>query len=251
MTQQETGRPWLFLHVMKAGGTRFRGHFEKSAAEALYPTQKQLRENIRPGWYLSSAEIINAVQSGQLDLSAKKIIFGHYPYVIREFFPFPTRCATFLCDPVERSLAMIDHRRLSLGEAGKEMTDLEVLEIPGFQSRQIRNYQTKVLGMSDDTDLEVNAPIRDEAVLFERAMANLEAMEFIGLTNRMEESLRLWNSLSTLPVEDPSLTEAPPPPPEPSAQLLDRVSALLDKDIRLYAHAVDVFEQKVDALVEA
>jgi hypothetical protein len=237
---------WLFIHIMKTAGTSFRHFCLESHQNLVYPTDADLKANPVPGWYLTSEEFIAFVNGGGLEQGDAKFIFGHYPYSIIRHLKPRFRVATVLREPVARSISQIKHRRRSAPDRFKAMSDIEVLKTTGSLERQVRNYQTKVLGMLEHPSIGVNDPVIVDETMFQRALENLEAVEFLGLTERLDETVSLWNRI------EPSFAQDVFPRKNESRITVDANDELvgflkenLDFDIRLYEAACRIFENRL------
>jgi hypothetical protein len=121
-----------------------------------------------------------------------------------------------------------------------------VLKTTGSLERQVRNYQTKVLGMLEHPSIGVNDPVIVDEAMFQRALENLEAVEFLGLTERLDETVSLWNRI------EPSFAQDVFPRKNESRITVDANDELvgflkenLEFDIRLYEAACRIFENRL------
>jgi len=239
-------RQWLFIHIMKTAGTSFRRFTEESKPSDIYPSTKTLSQNPQRGWYLPSEQFINHLNQNSKELDKFRFFFGHYPYCIAELLNGNFNVATVLRDPIERSISMIKHRRQSKPELFSKMSDIEILKKTNLLDNQIRNYQTKVLGMAATSSLEVNAPAQSEEHLLECALKNLEQLDFLGISERMQETEALWKKL------EPSFSEASVPFVNKSKveiPVSDEVLGLLQRNLKmdtaLYQEATHIFNQTI------
>ena len=223
---------WLFVHIMKTAGTSFRTMLEETSEAAIYPTKEELERHPKR-WYLTAPELLERIERGEIDLSARRFLCGHYAADLTHYLPGPWRTVTFLRDPVRRSLSMIAHRHVKGSRLNRFLKPnvSKYLDEEDFVERQIRNYQTKVFALDGRGNVNHAYPI-DEAA-FERAKARLTEIDFVGLTERYAESIRLLQAMSgikfaALAHENKSRGYAA------SEAELDRIRALVPYDIALY-----------------
>lgn len=166
---------------MKTGGTSLRRELAAAAgADGLYPSDGDLAERDK-GSYPGPRELARHVRDGR-DGGAR-VLIGHLPYVFVDELEQRPLTATLLRDPVARTISMMEHRRRKSPELG-DATYEELLELDGFVQRQLANYQTKVFAFDslDECPEHVNVPLAIDTSRFERALARLEAVDVLGLT---------------------------------------------------------------------
>lgn len=237
---------WLFIHIMKTGGTSFRRFIENNQPEIVYPDREQLMNAPRKGWYLETRDFVDRMNSIDPGKDGKRIFFGHYHASVAALLNHPFRLATVLREPVARSISMIKHRRRSTPNEYGHFTGIQMLQQKRFVSRQIRNYQTKVLGHVAGLDDHVNHAIEDEGRLLEQATRTIEHMDFVGVTEDMSKTVDIWTAI------EPSFRDAAFPHANRSAPVKNEtefgdefMNVLLPQialDIKLYEIAVKRME---------
>jgi hypothetical protein len=244
---------WLFLHVMKTAGTSFRAMLEEGLGAAVYPSDAEVRAQPH-GWYYDADTLFRLIDGGRLDLGSRQMVCGHYAARLVEVLPAHLpgrwRTVTFLRDPVARTLSMISHsakyrpgipglRRFRKVNIGRALAD------PGFIESQVRNYQAKVFAMDPTGD--VNAPFAVDAASFRRARAALEAADVVGLTERLEPSIRLFEATSGIAVAESVPQRNVSRGYNATDEELERVRALVPWDIELYELAREKLERDLRA----
>jgi hypothetical protein len=101
--------------------------------------------------------------------------------------PRPYQTATFLREPIQRSLSM-------LGQFSRTMKIPvpTLLEDAQFMADNIADYQTRILGAEGACD-PAQVRVVDDTVLA-RAVARLETLDFVGLTERFPESCAVFDA---------------------------------------------------------
>jgi hypothetical protein len=188
---------WVFVHIMKTAGTSFRNMLAETPAASPYPTKAELEQNPKR-WYLGPRELLARIEGGELDLSERKFLCGHYSANLATLLPGNWRTVTFLRDPVRRSLSMIMHHHREQGRLSRILRPnvMRILDDERFVSHMIRDYQTRVFAA--DAGASVHAPLAIDDPTFERARARLLDVEMVGLTEQFGQSLELFSSMSGL-----------------------------------------------------
>ncbi len=226
---------WAFIHVMKTAGTSFRAMLEATLEAEIYPTRAELAPNPNR-WYLSAPVLLERIASGEIDLTNRRFLCGHYAADLAALLPGDWRMVSFLRDPVRRTLSMIAHRHAKASRLNRfrQPNVSRWLDDEGFVARQVRDYQTKVFAIGGLQD--VNEPHVVDDAAFARAKERLLAADFVGLTEQYAESMRLFEALSgirfaPLPHANRSRGYAA------SEAEIARIRALVPYDIELYALA--------------
>lgn len=177
-------RPILVTHIMKTGGTSLRRMLvDAVGADRVYPNDEDLAA--RPhGWYPGSQEFVDILRSG--DTHRADIFIGHFPFVLREEFESDPVTVALLRDPLDRTLSMLNHRKLK-----RQQSDLgyeQLLDHRDFVERQVRDYQTKIFAFDSiqqcPETVDIAFDVDDEG--FNRAKARLNTVDILGLTEDFE-----------------------------------------------------------------
>ena len=244
---------WLFLHVMKTAGTSFRAMIEETLGAAVYPTDSEIKAQPN-GWYFGADELFRRIDDGRLDLGARRVFCGHYPARLVEALPARIagrwRTVTFLRDPVARTLSRISQsNKYRPGIPGlrrfRPVRISRALDDPAFVESQVRDYQTKVFAMEPAGD--VNAPWRVDAGSFRQAKAALAAADVVGLTERFEASIRLFEAASGITVAATAPRRNKSRGYSATEEEVARIRALVPWDIELYELAREKLERELRA----
>lgn len=256
---------YLFLHVMKTGGTSLLGHawnhFGRYGVEpALY------RDDPVPPGTNTAYESIARVRDLPPERRAQvRFYAGHYPFLVRDVVR-PDVTLTVLRHPVARTVSLLrqlqaTHRRVG-GRSLEEIYDDERL-----QATMIRDFQVKQFAMTQ-ADLEAKAavvaalrgldaptvpdgphllglPIDDERL--ELAKANLAQVDVVGVQEDYPGFLARLRARFGWPAgDDVRLRSAGDPEPVPQA-LLERITEDLRWDLAFYEHAVELSRRQAAA----
>jgi len=176
-----TAAPIFFLHMPKTAGTSIRQMLQATlGARAVYPSDHDLRRRADRA-YPTTTEMLRILPG----VRPYRVLIGHFTAGVVHDLPVPHRAATMLRDPVQRSLSMLAHLQRHHGLAPEAVMDSEELCVA-----HIADYQTALLGADGDRDLDAMTDAR-----LDRALNNLAAFEFVGLTEQFAESCRRFDGL--------------------------------------------------------
>jgi hypothetical protein len=141
-------KKYLFIHVMKTGGTSFADIIEANfEISQRYPGDiLETEENAfrRMEAYLYAPGILAAIQARP---EKYRIICAHVPYAIRALLPGDYITLSVLRDPITRTISYLKHcRRYHKEHMGLPLE--EIYEDEWFNASFIANYQTKLFSMT-------------------------------------------------------------------------------------------------------
>ncbi len=237
--------PWLVIHIMKTAGTSLRRFLGSKYPGKIYPTEHELDQTKKE--YLKTTPFLQLILSQPNLLKERQFVFGHFPAILTDLMPMPVRTATFLRDPVTRTISMIHHQHRYRAKRGvAEVSDLELLRDEKFVAHHIQNYQTKVFSI-DDIGVDPNHPRAVSRADLDRAVERLERFDFIGLTERIDDSIKLFMSEigETEIAAFPHMNRSPDDEAvDPS--VFDIILKLTDLDREFYAHAQTLFQRHLE-----
>jgi hypothetical protein len=243
------GELLFFLHVPKTAGISLTAVLDANYAEGEILQVQDWRD---------AEGLIEKLSV--IELARVRCVGGHYWFgpgdrAVHDRFSVDPVVITVLRDPVARTVSAYQHvmrwpehwlrEELGLGE-GETIPLQDFVEHPGTQS-EIANLQTRlIVGMVPgnlpplDIHSGEDVPFADEELL-DLAKARLGSFAWVGLTERMEESVRLLSAMMGWePVEAlPELNANPVPsaqievPVETRAAILERTA--LDSELHAYA----------------
>ena len=230
--------PIFFMHIMKTAGTSFRKLLEESLGKSLFPTDERLRQRQNRHYY-SAIEIMELVRLDEL--ASCRVLCGHLPYALVETPEFRNfSLATFLREPVSRTLSMLRHRRRNSPKFAA-MGVQEMLSHSAFVEGQIRDYQSKYFAFSDHKQ-DVNLPFSWEKQDFERAKQRLAQSEFVGITEYFDQSLELFKNQTGLELAAARrVNVAENAVIQPSDDELALIRQLVARDLEIYEVAKELF----------
>lgn len=234
------GPPILVIHIMKTAGTSLRRMLQQELGHAaIYPSDRDLAK-LPDGWYRSGRDILENYHT----LPPHQVLIGHFTREIADRMPIPYRTATFVRDPLQRSLSCLNHFERCYGRPSAEL-----LADADFINTYIRDYQTKVLGGLGILDPHDQCVIDDTILAL--AIGRIRQMDFVGITERYPQSCgvfdrRFGTRIATNQIKDNVLR------PEGSelAELTPEIETLVCRDRVLYETALARLEHDRTAMAE-
>lgn len=241
----DAGRPLFYLHVPKCGGTSvnalLRQMFPAGAVRWLQHHPRRVAENLA-------------------GLGRHACYSGHVVYRFRDLLPPAAAVMTFLRDPIDRAVSAFYFFR-SLGRealAREEVTpglerccELPLAEFlkaePHAARVNLGNVQTGMFSQDRMYHLPPwRAPTRADLAAAKR---NLERTAFVGLTDRLGESLRLLCRMCDWPAPD-AVPHENRTPARPALAALDPATrAALEEltalDAELYRLGTELFADRL------
>lgn len=220
----------LFLHIPKTGGTAIRDslnmQFKESEVQSIYKL-KHFKGDIR-----------------KFAVNKKKLAAGHFGWEkeMAELFDDAFKI-TFLRHPVQRVISHYWHFKRSLHKGDQYLKAMSFEEF--LETRFAQNWQTQKLGggfydenMSDEES-------------FEEAFINVsERFQFVGITERMQESAAVLNKQLSLDISAIATRNVNPNKTQEDKMVEDFSEAILAKnqyDMHLYKVAVERLEKALFA----
>jgi hypothetical protein len=172
------------VHVAKTAGTSLRRMLELEVGPRLvYPSSTYLAR-LPGGLYPLASELLE----NYAKVPTHVVLIGHFTAATIDLLPRPYRAVTFLRDPVQRSLSMLAH-----------FSKVEGISVPdliadrAFMAANISDYQTRILGADGVCDPHQVESIDDNTLA--RALRRLETLDFVGLSERFEDSCILFDEI--------------------------------------------------------
>ncbi|GAB5445129.1 sulfotransferase family 2 domain-containing protein [Gymnodinialimonas sp.] len=146
--QSSTKQKFLFIHIMKTGGTSFADIIQRNFArkerypDAVLPPGAIMADSMEA--YIHVPRVVATLNSTEHDI---RMVSGHVPYAINELLHQRFTTLTLLRDPVSRTLSYLKHcRKYHVEHQGMELE--AIYEDRWFYETFIHNYQTKLFAMS-------------------------------------------------------------------------------------------------------
>lgn len=195
--------------------------------DAVYPSTDRLSAE-HGGRYVTPAELLTRWDT----LPAHRFLFGHCVASLADRLPVRHSRATFLRDPVERSISIA---QLHARNTGRDVSEL--VEDQAFIATHVADLQTRIFGV-DATHGHLRpqeSPPADDAML-ESAIARLRTFEFVGTTETMRSSLqrfdRLFGTRTSEHVQQDNRSEAGD---LARSEVARRIRPWIERDLEMYS----------------
>jgi len=221
----------LVIHIAKTAGTSLRRMLQDEyGARQVYPGDFYL-PHLRDGWYPLGSEMLRDYAT----IPPHNVLVGHFTAAMADMLPRRYQTATFLREPIQRSLSM-------LGQFSRTMKIPvpALLDDAQFMADNIADYQTRILGADGVCDPAQVRCVDDDVLA--RAVARLETLDFVGLTERFAESCAVFDARFGTGISQFIRREVVHRPEGSElTEYISQVEPLLERDRTLYDKAVDQF----------
>lgn len=239
-----TGGPWFFVHLQKTGGTSLNLQLmQQFGRDALYPWPPDVPDDAeRPQISVAALRRAWAERGDRI-----RMIAGHFPFATMELLGGGFTSLTILRDPVARTISNI---RSQLG-GNLRMEGLDPVEVYERTRPFTRNHMLRMLSVTAAEIIETEELGRwpvfrhvdptDERLA--AAKANLERIDVIGLTERLDEFTAELDARFGWHLGSAAHANASPPADLP-AELIEQIRADHGPDLALYAHARELVTRR-------
>lgn len=221
----------IVIHIAKTAGTSLRRMLQDEyGARLVYPGDFYL-QRLPGGQYPLGSEMLRDYAK----LPPHKVLIGHFTAATADMLPRSYQKVTFLREPIERSLSMLGQFSRTL-----KIPVPALLEDPQFMADNITDFQTRILGADGVCDPH-QVEVVDDAVLA-RALARLETLDFVGLTERFAESCAVFDARFHTRISQSIRKEfVYRPEGNELAEYIPQIDHLLERDRLLYEKGVACF----------
>jgi len=209
-----------------------------------------------------------------------KLVRGHFGYNIKPISPRKPIFLTVLRDPIKRTISQIEHiRRDPRGNNWVKKNFLstnktfdQILQ-NDEKNLVFRNTQTRYLGLDcdvikftrsqslktkDDFRFDQNLPLFENEIpgekLLENAMKRLEKFEFVGISEKFEESMfLLYYTFGWMPINKSwklNVSPAKTSKKDLSQKTIDILNDMNTLDTSLYVHGKKIFEKRYSEMLK-
>ena len=220
----------LVIHIPKTAGTSLRRMLEcEYGAKHIYPGGFYLQR--LGGDYPLGSQMLK----DYLGLPTHKVLAGHFTAAMAEMVPIPYQAATFLREPIQRSLSMLSHFSRT-----RHVSVTTLLENEQFMRDNIVDFQTRIMGANGVCNPHEVGKVDDDVLA--RALGRLESLDFVGITEQFPESCRRFDSLFETRISK-SIQRINVLRPEGNelAEHISRIESLVQRDQVLYDAALARF----------
>jgi hypothetical protein len=266
---------FLFVHVMKTGGTSLVLHLLKQfPPREVYPDaelDRRDRDDVAPYAALHDLAALSAARRAEI-----RVYAGHFPFMARDLIGPDVQTLTLLRDPVERTVSVLKHFK-RLRDRYRDLSLEEIYDDPVVFRFFVENHQTKVFSVSaadapdafasaltfEEISARLDEPGRDarmvapdadvpdtitiDAARLAQAKANLAAVAVIGADDDFHgfvEDLRARFGWWSRGIDDRPRANVSVEPWAASTSLRARITADCRFDLELYAHARELISRR-------
>lgn len=251
------GHPLYYLHIPKTAGTSLINFLDSQ---------------FDPSEICPAQLLPNLFGIGRSDLSQYRLFRGHLWHGLDSYLGRSLTYLTMLRDPVQRVVSWYSHVKREPAAYRHDRVVNENWSLLDFVRDEETNWDTinaQTLFLAVDLDYEQLArdPVGygqgvvkkyaergNDRALLKLAKARLEKFAFVGLSERMQDSLRLMcHTLGFYPVfQEQRLNVATnrPPDSELTSETVAAIKEITELDRELYDWASLVFEERLCAMTE-
>ena len=235
-----TGVSFGFLHIPKTAGTSLRMALETALGpDRVMPSQSYIVR--RGGRYPGAQELHDAMWGVPSDV---RLIQGHISLAELKVLAPQAKLLTVLRDPVDRSVSLLKHMKAR--QRGEVSYEELALDNRGAPWAGISNHQAWLLGGSAKTSAKSEASRQQD--LLANAVAALEEMSVVGLTERYPETLTLCETVVGVALgPEKKLNRSDYPEASVDSGLLRKLRGWNALDIELYQEAKRIFSRQLMA----
>jgi hypothetical protein len=222
----------LVIHIAKTAGTSLRRMLQDEYGPRLvYPGDFYLR-HLPNGWYPLGSEMLRDYAK----TPPHNVLVGHFTAAMADMLPRRYQTATFLREPLQRSLSMLGQFSRML-----KVPVPALFEDAQFMNDNIADFQTRILGADGVCD-----PHRVETVddtVLARAVTRLQTLDFVGLTERFPESCAAFDARFHTGISQLMRREVVHRPEGCElSEFIPQIEPLIERDRVLYEKAVARFD---------
>lgn len=230
----------FFVHIPKTAGSAFRFFAEKNfPSEAVYANDEVMKQF--GGFFPNYNDYLRFAMGNP---SPPQFWVGHIPFILGKYLSPEHRSITFLRDPVKRVVSALVYLQQTL-PLFQNMSLEDIFE----QNKYTRffNLQTRYFADTEINRLPYfeNKKRMDEKGL-DAAMRNLSDCDFVGITERFEESMAMIAEQFDLQFPDLERINETPNKEQivvPEA-ILQEIPELIKYDSELYLLALELFKKQ-------
>jgi len=175
---------FFFLHVMKTGGTTFRGHIDNNFDPDVVFPQPGVDEHLFAA--KANIEYLQALPSERM--AGLRMLSAHVPIGLTDRLGMEFTYLTLLRDPVDRTLSWLRQRQRNHqpDESLTEIYDQKTI----LRANYVDNHQVKQFAITaDDGAVNHLHPVEMDESRLAIAKANLDRVDVVGFQDRFDDFL--------------------------------------------------------------
>lgn len=242
LTPDEAQRKFFYLHILKTTDTSIRETLSEGFKQyQIFPN----REVLSCGSGYPSPDEFWALTPKEKKKA--RFFMGQYAFGMRKAMGNNVDVLVFLRDPVERTISHLYH----LKKNSAKFRERSIEEIFNQATKPVTNLQSRLVASEyiapPPAPREITSATRANAL--EVGKQNLSNCRFVGITERISESIELLNrtygfNIKTIP--QPNFEhEQHDISNDVSSQLRQRIYKANARDYGLYRYGVQLFEQRL------
>lgn len=230
---------YFFMHIMKTAGTTFAQHVKANfPPEQIHPHPDVGAEHATQYWQIKELRNLSPQRRAEI-----RMYSGHFPYAVGDLVGADV-IFTILRDPIDRTMSALRHcERRFPQHRGKPLE--AIYEDDWHHPTLLLNYQVKQFAMTSDDPLRGHIDVINmDEDRFKVAVANLEAVDLLGLTDRFGEFTDAVAQRFGWTIDPVLNLQVSPPDDRDERALRQRIAADSAADLAFYEHAKSLYSRR-------
>jgi hypothetical protein len=242
-----------FLHIPKTAGTSL-----KTFIFDHYDTQEFFDQSI----------LEHLIKTPRLELNKYKLFCGHFGWFLPNLLSKKPKIVTMLRDPIDRTISQYNHikrgpeffelhervKNIGLTDflAGIDTSIAQLVINPQTTAFAFDDFTTNFIGNQFKSIAEIISILTDESLL-KKAIERLERIEFVGLTEEFDKSIKYLCYSLGWPEPLYSIDKLNQAPRKSNPEIVSKADVGVIKkftalDQRLYTRAREIFNDRYSSI---